>query len=123
MRYDGQQKQLYGGEKNTTNNRMEMLAAIRALESLQRRCRIALTTDSTYLKNGITAWMSRWKKNGWKTSARKAVKNVDLWQQLDILSQQHDIQWHWVRGHTGHPENELADALANRGIDELRAMG
>ncbi|MGD8783200.1 MAG: ribonuclease HI [Thioalkalispiraceae bacterium] len=119
LRYGNEEKELYGGEKETTNNRMELMAAIRALESLKRRCVVDLTTDSEYVKNGITQWMANWKKRGWRTANKKPVKNIDLWQRLDKAANKHDIHWHWVRGHTGHPENERADQLANRGIDEL----
>lgn len=119
LRYDGTEKELYGGEAETTNNRMELMAAIMALESLTRACRVELTTDSVYVKSGITEWIQNWKKRGWKTAGKKPVKNVDLWQRLDKAVQGHDVNWHWVRGHTGHPENERADQLANRGIDEL----
>lgn len=119
LRYGSETKELYGGEADTTNNRMELMAAIRALESLTRKCRVELTTDSEYVKNGITEWMINWKKRGWKTANKKPVKNADLWQRLDAIAQQHDVSWHWVRGHTGHPENERADQLANQGIDEL----
>jgi len=120
LRYGRHERELYGGERETTNNRMELMAAIRALESLKRPCRVRLTTDSTYVKKGITEWLPNWKKRGWKTAARKPVKNVDLWKRLDEAVQRHDVRWHWVRGHTGHPENERADQLANRGIDELQ---
>jgi len=119
LRFKGKEKELYGGEAETTNNRMELMAAIRALESLTRPCRISLTTDSQYVMKGITEWMANWKKRGWKTAARQPVKNVDLWQRLDQALARHEVKWHWVRGHTGHPENERADQLANRGIDEL----
>ena len=120
LRYNGKEKELHGGEPHTTNNRMELMAAIVALESLTRPCKVRLTTDSQYVRQGITQWLANWKKRGWKTADRKPVKNVDLWQRLDTAAARHDVQWHWVRGHTGHPENERADALANRGIDELR---
>jgi len=119
LRYGDEEKELYGGETETTNNRMELMAAIQALESLTRHCRVELTTDSEYVKNGITQWMANWKKRGWRTASKKPVKNIDLWQRLDKAASQHDVSWHWVRGHTGHPENERADGLANRGIDEL----
>ena len=119
LRYGDEEKELWGGEANTTNNRMELLAAIRALEALSRNCKVILTTDSQYVKNGITQWIENWKRKSWKTSSRQPVKNVDLWKQLDELVGRHDVEWHWVRGHTGHPENERADQLANRGIDEL----
>jgi ribonuclease HI len=113
------EKELWGGETLTTNNRMELLAAIRALESLKRRCTIALYTDSKYVMDGIQSWLPNWKKRGWKTADKKPVKNQDLWQLLDARTAEHDIHWHWVKGHAGHPGNERADALANRGIDEL----
>ena len=121
LRYNGHEKTLHGGERETTNNRMELTAAIVALESLTRPCRVELTTDSKYVMQGITEWMANWKKRGWKTSAKKPVKNVDLWQRLDAALAPHQVNWHWVKGHSGHPENELADELANRGIDELPA--
>jgi len=121
MRCDGHEKSLFGGEPLTTNNRMEMLAAIRALEALKQECNVVITTDSEYLRKGMTEWISGWKARGWKTAARKPVKNMDLWQQLDELVGKHQVEWRWVRGHTGHPGNEAADQLANRGIDEMRA--
>ena len=119
LRYGEVEKPLYGGEKQTTNNRMELMAAICALASLKQACRVELTTDSQYVRQGITQWLANWKKNGWKTAAKKPVKNVDLWRQLDEQVGRHQVNWHWVKGHSGHRENELADALANRGIDEL----
>lgn len=119
LRYSDQEKELYGGELETTNNRMELMAAIQGLRALNESCQVDLTTDSQYVRNGIMEWLANWKKRGWKTSAKKPVKNVDLWQQLDEEVQRHDVTWHWVRGHTGHRENEIADQLANRGIDEL----
>jgi len=119
LRYGGHEKELYGAEADTTNNRMELTAAIVALESLKRGCKVDLTTDSQYVKKGITEWIGNWKKRAWKTSDKKPVKNVDLWKRLDAALQPHEVEWHWVRGHTGHPENERADQLANRGIDEL----
>jgi len=119
LRYGRHEKELYGGEANTTNNRMELMAAIQALESLTRCCKVRLTTDSVYVRDGITEWLPNWKKRGWKTAARKPVKNVDLWQRLDTAAQAHDITWHWVKGHSGHPENERADQLANLGIEQL----
>ena len=119
LRYKGHEKTLYGAEPLTTNNRMELMAAIRALESLKRPCRVRLTTDSQYVQKGITEWMVNWKRNGWKTAAKKPVKNADLWQRLDTAISGHQIQWEWVKGHSGHPENELADELANKAIDEL----
>ena len=119
MRFGAHEKDLYGGEQETTNNRMELMAAIQGLQALKKPCRVKLTTDSQYVRQGILEWMPRWKKNGWKTSAKQAVKNQDLWQQLDTEAQRHQVEWHWVKGHAGHPENERADELANRGIDEL----
>ena len=119
LRHNGHEKTLYGAEPLTTNNRMELMAAIQGLESLTRPCRVRLTTDSQYVQKGIQEWLANWKKRGWKTAARKPVKNVDLWQRLDQATVGHEITWEWVRGHSGHPENELADALANQGIDEL----
>ncbi|MEQ8799854.1 MAG: ribonuclease HI [Salinisphaeraceae bacterium] len=117
--YGDHRRELCGGEERTTNNRMELLAAIRALESLRQPCRVQLYTDSNYVRQGITDWLPRWQKNGWRTAGRKPVKNADLWQQLDALNQKHEVAWHWVKGHAGDPGNEAADALANRGIDEL----
>jgi ribonuclease HI len=119
LRYGDHEKELYGAEANTTNNRMELMAAIQALESLSRECRVILTTDSQYVRKGITEWLANWKKRGWKTASKQPVKNKDLWQRLDTAATQHEVEWHWVRGHTGHPENERADQLANKGIDEL----
>jgi ribonuclease HI len=119
LRYKGNEKTLYGAERETTNNRMELMAAIQALESLTRQCKVQLTTDSQYVQKGITEWLPNWKRRGWKTAAKKPVKNVDLWQRLDKAVAEHDVEWHWVRGHSGHPENEQADALANQAIDEM----
>ncbi|MGD8484332.1 MAG: ribonuclease HI [Thioalkalispiraceae bacterium] len=119
LRYGKHEKQLYGGEASTTNNRMELTAAIMALEALSRPCKVDLTTDSEYVRKGITEWIENWKKRGWKNAAKKPVKNIDLWQRLDAARAKHQIDWHWVKGHSGHDENELADQLANRGIDEL----
>ena len=119
LRYGEKEKQLWGGELDTTNNRMELMAAIKALAELKRNCHVMLTTDSQYVRKGITEWITGWRKNGWKTAAKKPVKNADLWQQLDALTQQHTIDWRWVKGHSGHPENELADELANRGVEEI----
>jgi len=121
LRMNEHEKELYGGEADTTNNRMELMAAIMAMESLTRPCQVALTTDSQYVKNGINQWMDNWKKRGWKTADKKPVKNQDLWKRLDAALQDHEVEWHWVRGHTGHPENERADELANKGILELKA--
>ncbi len=119
LRYNGVEQELYGGELDTTNNRMELTAAIRGLEALKRSCRVVITTDSEYVKKGITEWMPVWKRRGWKTSNKKPVKNQDLWQALAKESARHEVTWHWVKGHNGHLENERADVLANRGIDEL----
>jgi ribonuclease HI len=113
-------KELKGGEALTTNNRMELMAAISALEALSRRCQVHLYTDSRYVMDGITKWMHGWKKNGWKTSDKKPVKNEDLWRRLDAANARHDVSWHWVKGHSGHPENDRADELAREGIAELR---
>ena len=118
----GHEKELWGGERLTTNNRMELTAVIEALGSLKRRCRIDLYTDSEYVRNGITTWIHGWKARGWLTADRKPVKNVELWQRLEALAAGHEVRWHWVRGHNGHPGNEHADRLANRGVDTaLRA--
>ena len=114
------EKPMKGGEAETTNNRMELMAAIEALNALKRACRVELHTDSNYVRQGITSWMHNWKRNGWKTAAKKPVKNDDLWRALDEATQRHDIEWHWVKGHSGDPGNEAADALANRGIDEMK---
>jgi ribonuclease HI len=119
LRYQGRERMLHGGEPHTTNNRMELTAAIEALSALREPCEVTLTTDSEYLRKGITEWMANWKRRGWKTAAKEPVKNVDLWQRLDEAVQRHTIHWHWVKGHSGHRENELADQLANRGIAEL----
>lgn len=119
LRYNGHEKRLYGGESSTTNNRMELMAVIKALESLKKTCKVQVTSDSQYVLKGITEWMENWKKRGWKTSAKKPVKNVDLWQRLDELRENHRVEWVWVKGHSGHTENEIADELANQGIDEL----
>ena len=121
LRYNGKHKKLFGAETETTNNRMELMAAIVALETLTRNCQIVLNTDSKYVLEGITSWMPNWKKRGWKTAAKKPVKNVDLWQRLDSATQKHEIEWVWVKGHSGDPGNELADELANQGIDEMLA--
>ncbi|QGM22052.1 ribonuclease HI [Spiribacter sp. 2438] len=122
LRYGGTERELYGGESVTTNNRMELTAAIKGLEALNRPCEVDLTTDSQYVRKGITEWMDGWKRRGWKTAARKPVLNQDLWQRLDQLAATHRVHWHWVRGHAGHAENERVDALANRGIDEMNQM-
>jgi len=120
LRYNGTEKTLYGGEAETTNNRMELMAAIVALESLKRPCKVSLTTDSKYVRDGISEWIDNWKKRGWKTANRTPVKNIELWQRLDKAREQHDIAWHWVKGHAGHPGNERADQLANQAIDEMK---
>ncbi len=122
LRHSGGEKTLHGGEAATTNNRMEMMAVIMALESLKRPCKVALTTDSQYVLKGITEWLANWKRRGWKTADKKPVKNEDLWRRLDAAVGRHQIDWHWVRGHTGHIENERVDALANLGIDELKRV-
>ncbi|HHN73422.1 MAG TPA: ribonuclease HI [Thermopetrobacter sp.] len=114
------ERELKGGEAETTNNRMELLAAIRALEALARPAEITIVTDSAYVKNGITSWLHGWKRNGWKTAARKPVKNAELWQRLDAAQARHKVHWQWVRGHAGHPENERADALAREGMKRFR---
>jgi ribonuclease HI len=116
LRFGEHQKEIFGGEAHTTNNRMELMAVIQALEALKRPVPVRVVTDSQYLRQGVTQWMARWKRNGWKTSDRQPVKNQDLWERLDRALADHQIEWRWVRGHTGHPENERADALANRGI-------
>ncbi|MGH6960348.1 MAG: ribonuclease HI [Dongiaceae bacterium] len=120
LRYGATEREMFGGESATTNNRMELMAAIMALESLTRPVKARLHTDSTYLRDGITKWIHAWKAKGWKTADKKPVKNVDLWQRLEAASRRHDVEWIWVRGHDGHDENERADALARRGIAELR---
>ncbi len=119
LKYKGKTKELYGGERETTNNRMELIAAITALESLTRSCSVQLNTDSKYVLQGITEWMANWKKRGWKTVSRHPVKNEDLWRRLDAAIARHDIEWKWVKGHSGEQGNERADALANLGIDSL----
>jgi len=119
LRFGEAEKTLYGGEPATTNNRMELTAVIRGLEALKKPCRVKITTDSKYVLSGITEWMTNWKKRNWRTANKKPVLNMELWQQLDSLVGQHEIEWEWVKGHSGHPENELADQLANQGIDEL----
>ncbi len=113
-------KEMFGGEANTTNNRMELLAVIRALEALNKPCRVVLHTDSQYVQKGISEWIHGWKARGWKTAAREPVKNADLWQTLDVVAQKHEIDWRWVKGHAGHDGNEAADELANRGVQSLR---
>lgn len=119
LRCKGQEKEIYGSAKHTTNNRMELQAAIEALNSLKESCEVDLTTDSEYLRKGITEWVTAWEKRGWRTAQKKPVKNKDLWQNLLNAQAQHTVRWHWVKGHAGHPGNEQADALANQAIDEL----
>ena len=121
LRWKGQERELSGAEAQTTNNRMEMMAAIAALEALKRPLSVRVTTDSTYLRDGITRWIHGWKRNGWKTADKKPVKNADLWQRLDELARRHAITWDWVKGHAGHVENERCDALARQAIKDLRA--
>ena len=117
MQFGENERELKGGEPQTTNNRMELFAAIAALEALKRPCTVNLHTDSTYLRDGITKWIINWKRNGWRTAAKKPVKNVDLWQRLEEAIQRHEIAWHWVKGHAEDPGNEAADALARQGLD------
>ncbi len=119
MQAGGHEKELWGGERATTNNRMELTAVIEALATLKRPCKVAVYTDSEYVKNGITTWIHGWKKRGWLTADKKPVKNVELWQRLEALAGGHQVSWHWVRGHNGHPGNERADALANRGVESV----
>ena len=121
LRSGSREKELWGGELATTNNRMELTAAIEALKALTKPCSVALYTDSTYVRSGITEWVRAWRARDWRTADRKPVKNQDLWQALSELAERHDVEWHWVRGHSGHPENERADGLANRGVDETLA--
>jgi len=120
LRYGDVQKTLHGGERETTNNRMELQAAIEGLKALKRTCNVELYTDSQYVRKGITEWMTGWKRNGWKTAAKKPVKNAELWRELDEQVVRHSINWHWVKGHAGNPGNELADELANLGVEELQ---
>lgn len=123
LRFGEIEKSLFGGERLTTNNRMELLAAIEGLTAIKEPCAVTITTDSQYVRKGITEWLAGWKRNGWKTASRQPVKNADLWQRLDEQNQRHQVEWHWVKGHSGHRENELADALANRGIDQVLSIG
>tara|TARA_Y100000996_G_scaffold336528_1_gene273161 strand:- start:371 stop:808 length:438 start_codon:yes stop_codon:yes gene_type:complete len=120
LRYGTTEKEIYGASKNTTNNIMELTAVIESLKNLNKPCELIITTDSKYVKNGITEWIHNWKKNGWRTAAKKEVKNKELWIELDSLIQIHSISWDWVKGHSGHPENERADLLANVAIEELK---
>ncbi|MFL2700796.1 MAG: ribonuclease HI [Gammaproteobacteria bacterium] len=119
IKYENTSKEIYGGEKNTTNNKMELKAAIEGLKALNESCIVNLTTDSKYVMQGITSWIDNWKKNNWKSSTKKDVKNKDLWLLLDKYVSMHEVKWFWVKGHSGHEENEIADTLANRGIDQL----
>ena len=121
LTFGDREKELKGGEAMTTNNRMELMAAISALEALQKPCTVALYTDSQYLRGGITGWIHNWKRNGWRTADRKPVKNVDLWQRLDTALHSHDVKWHWVKGHAGHDMNERADVLARQAIADIRS--
>ena len=120
LTYGDKRKEISGGEAETTNNRMELMAAISALEALKRSSRVELHTDSAYLKDGITKWIHGWKRNGWRTADKKPVKNAELWQQLDEARSRHDVEWHWVKGHAGHPQNERADELARGGLEAYR---
>jgi ribonuclease HI len=119
LRSGTHEKELFGGELNTTNNRMELTAVIRALEALKRASQIKVYTDSQYVQKGVQEWLTNWKARGWKTADKKPVKNADLWQHLDVLLQQHEVAWQWVRGHAGHVENERADVLANKGVEKI----
>jgi len=119
MRFGDKEKKLHGGEQHTTNNRMELMAAIQGLKALKESCDVTLTTDSQYVRMGVTQWLEGWKKRNWKTADKKPVKNQDLWEQLEAQATLHQVKWHWVKGHSGHIENDIADELANRGIDEL----
>ena len=121
LRMGEKERELSGGEALTTNNRMELLAAIRGLEALKRPCRVLLHTDSIYVRDGVTKWLPRWKSNGWRTAAKQPVKNVDLWQRLDAAMVRHDVSWHWVKGHAGNVDNERADRLAAKGLREALA--
>ncbi len=120
LRWNGHERELSGAEPETTNNRMELMAAIRALETLKRPCKVHVTTDSNYVRQGITEWIPRWKSNGWRTAARKPVRNADLWQRLEQAASPHEVRWSWVRGHSGHPENDRADRLATDAADRVR---
>jgi len=123
LAFGDHEKEIKGGEANTTNNRMELMAAIAAFETLKRPCRVDLHTDSQYLRNGVMSWLANWKRNGWRTSDKKPVKNVDLWKRLEAALAPHQVRWHWLRGHTGHVHNERADALAREAIAEIRGAG
>lgn len=119
LRYKEHEKELFGGAANTTNNRMELMAAIKGLEALKKSTQVRLITDSNYVKQGIESWIKNWKKRNWQTANKQPVKNQDLWQRLDALVNQHNVQWQWVKGHSGHAENERADALANKGVESI----
>lgn len=121
LRFGETEKRLHGGEKETTNNRMELMAVIQGLEALKEPCQVRITTDSKYVLQGMTEWLANWKRRNWQTAAKKPVLNADLWRRLDSVADSHQLEWHWVKGHSGHRENEIADQLANLGIDELRA--
>ena len=121
LRHGRHEKSLFGGEPDTTNNRMEIMAVIQALDALKRPCQVVIHTDSQYVQKGMTEWLENWKRRGWRTADKKPVKNADLWQALDALVQKHDVSWRWVRGHSGDPGNEKADALANQGVEAARA--
>lgn len=118
--YNGHERELFGGEKDTTNNRMEIMAAVEALNALKEPCKVDLYTDSVYVRDGISKWIEGWKRNGWQTAAKKPVKNMDLWQALDTARQRHEVIWHWIKGHAGHTENERVDALARKGVAEMK---
>jgi ribonuclease HI len=120
LRSGEHEREIFGGEAETTNNRMELTAAIQALQALREACEVELTTDSTYVKDGITQWLHKWKSNGWKTASKKPVKNRDLWEQLEAQTARHAVDWQWVKGHSGHPDNERADALANLGMNKVK---
>jgi ribonuclease HI len=123
LRWRGEEKELFGGEPATTNNRMELTAAIEALRVLKRPSTVVVTTDSVYVRDGIMSWLPQWKRRGWRTAAKKPVKNEDLWRALDAEASRHEVRWEWVKGHAGHPENERADELARRGVEQVRAAG
>lgn len=123
LRFGETEKRLYGGEEETTNNRMELMAVIQGLEALKEPCQVRVTTDSKYVLQGMTEWLENWKRRNWQTAAKKPVLNSDLWRRLDSAAAQHQLEWFWVKGHSGHRENEIADQLANLGIDELKAAG
>lgn len=120
LRYGDKEKELFGGQADTTNNQMELMAAIEALNALKKPCTVELTTDSQYVKGGMTGWIFGWRKNGWKTANKKPVKNVELWQALDEAVSRHKVNWHWIKGHAGHAENEKADELARRGMEDYK---